>query len=97
MLPQEPKPFTLYALSPIMGYAAPLAFSALLIGYGIRNDVLTRDAIARWIGVIPRITLPSKAEAQRAGGKPSEFTPLTRVEARVKESRLSQGSTRSSC
>jgi uncharacterized membrane protein YedE/YeeE len=68
VLPQEPKPFTLYALSPIMGYAAPLAFSALLIGYGIRNDVLTRDAIARWIGVIPRITLPSKAEAQRVGG-----------------------------
>jgi uncharacterized membrane protein YedE/YeeE len=52
VLPQEPKPFTLYALSPVVGYAAPLAFSTLLIAYGIRSDISAREAISRWLGQI---------------------------------------------
>jgi len=52
VLPQEPKPFTLYALSPVVGYAAPLAFSTLLIAYGIRSDISAREAISRWLSQI---------------------------------------------
>jgi uncharacterized membrane protein YedE/YeeE len=63
VLPQEPKPFTLYALSPVIGYAAPLAFSTLLIVYGIRSDVSARDAIARWLS--QRITLKAGSDKIR--------------------------------
>jgi len=63
VLPQEPKPFTLYALSPLIGYAAPLAFSTLLIAYGIRSDVSARDALARWIS--QRITLKAGSDKIR--------------------------------
>ncbi len=49
IIPQDPKPFTLYSISPTLGFAAPLIFSAALIAYGLRSDTAAREAIASWI------------------------------------------------
>ncbi|MEM2181724.1 MAG: YeeE/YedE thiosulfate transporter family protein [Nitrososphaerota archaeon] len=45
ILPQEPKPFTLYSYGPSTGYIAPLTFSLIMIGYGIYIDISTRKTI----------------------------------------------------
>ncbi|MCS7095232.1 MAG: YeeE/YedE thiosulfate transporter family protein [Thaumarchaeota archaeon] len=50
ILPQEPKPFTLYALGPIFGYLAPLSFSIALLLYGVYADPTTRYALFSRLG-----------------------------------------------
>lgn len=49
ILPQEPKPFTLYSNGPLIGYLAPLTFSLIMIGYGIYIDTSTRKTITTLI------------------------------------------------
>ncbi|GBC71776.1 hypothetical protein HRbin02_01564 [Candidatus Calditenuaceae archaeon HR02] len=50
VLPQEPKPFTLYSFGPHIGYIAPLTFSLAIIFYGVYADASSRTAIASWLG-----------------------------------------------
>ncbi|MDW8073449.1 MAG: YeeE/YedE thiosulfate transporter family protein [Nitrososphaerota archaeon] len=50
ILPQDPKPFTLYTYGPLFGYLAPLSFSIMLIVYGTYADSATRDTISTWLG-----------------------------------------------
>ncbi len=58
ILPQEPKPFTLYSNGPLIGYLAPLTFSLIMIGYGIYIDTSTRKTITTLITTLTsRLTL----------------------------------------
>lgn len=61
VLPQEPKPFTLYNYGPYVGYLAPLTFSLATILYGIYADSSSRDALSAWLGakILSKISPPS--------------------------------------
>ncbi len=50
VLPQDPKPFTLYSFGPHIGYVAPLTFSLMMIAYGVYADASSRAALASWLG-----------------------------------------------
>ncbi len=50
VLPQDPKPFTLYNFGPHIGYIAPLSFSLILILFGSYIDTATRNAVSTWLG-----------------------------------------------
>lgn len=50
VLPQEPKPLTLYTFGPHIGYIAPLSFSLIMIAYGVYADASTRAAISSLLG-----------------------------------------------
>lgn len=47
VIPQEPKPFTLYSLGPLAGYALPLTLSAAMILYGTYADPSSRKTFQR--------------------------------------------------
>ncbi len=46
ILPQDPRPITLYSYGPIYGFIAPLIFSLTLISYGIYVDTSMRNTIS---------------------------------------------------
>jgi hypothetical protein len=61
VLPQEPKPLTLYTFGPHIGFLAPLTFSLAMIVYGVYADTTSRAAIASWLGarLLGKQTAPS--------------------------------------
>jgi len=58
VIPQDPKPFSMYSFGPLAGFATPLIFSLIMITYGIYVDTSTRRTITTLINTFTNKLVP---------------------------------------